>query len=1167
MFPQKSFGTCSLRPLLRDSSTWQNQLKNPCQEIKDAQKDGSFVFQLNDYEIRDDDLSAIPSFDFSELRSSTHFLYTAPEKKFPERACVFLFGRTPEGWSCCVRTTISPSILLEFEEDVKIGPSISNQVEAALRQAIVSENKWTERFCADPFKKKIYYAKKFHGYHPQTSSVTKKYCFLEIFFPTLNILRQASKLFKDFSEDRSVNVPWMAKLASGQRVVVRHAESCVNPILSFLLNADVKPCRMLAIDRWEPVTSGFVAYTDVEVIVNEVPGKPSAFRQLQTNQRIPLRYASYDIECLSAGNHFPSPTNQNDKLVCIGTTVRTGAAVYKAIHALEGCGVEEFNNKGVVESLLSNMKNKDGTFQQLDDFDRMTTYEGFPCSDELDVIEKWADFLILCDADVLTGYNTARFDDQYIAYRAILRCFIDRQGFSFGEVKSLLKSEHKRPPWSPLSSETALTRAFHLSRLVSVKCHLKHSTFASRAHGSSSYASLVIPGIITMDTLEYVRKEMKLREYNLGFVSHTVLKDNKLDMPIPEMIRRLRSDCTKQKLPVLMYCVKDSDLPLRILDKLLAFSNYMEFSNIMNVFLRDLFARGQLWRVTSQLARFARARGFRLNVAPKAADFIANFNETNRYSGGKVYEPVRGLHTSPVIILDFKALYPSIIIANNLCNTTLLKNGQEVPDGAVVKTFRTDLGEFRFQQTPVKGVQPLMCSTNLASRYEAKKEMKKAFAAGNEEEGKLQNARQLAIKVSTNSIYGFSGTDEKQNQNACLPLAATVTCIGQEIISQSKYWAESLFDKKAGKEEVAPGMYLESWVVQLFQKHRVADQLGRLGGMKVVYGDTDSIMVKIPHLSSSTADLKVAWKVGEVVSAVITARFASSSVHSDDAKHAIVLEMENVYCPYLALKKKRYAGLAWSEKTIQTDEPDTFGKGILTERRDFVLFAHDVFNLVLDEVLKRSDSSASQKVTNALNIIRNQFDRLRAGEVDLEKLVMTRQLGSEYKTNTVIQDVVVKRMLGRGENAPQSGERVRFLVYFDPDVHHKDSCLAEKVDSVDFVKARIEEEGSRIEIDYDYYLSSFRNGVVDLLMGVDPSNSHVVNNCFDAIKAQIWNSREGIKSLDSAPSTGTKPSISIVNCADPYAKLAGKMAAAKKRKDEKIDKTEAIIKKKCRKKI
>ena len=44
----------------------------------------------------------------------------------------------------------------------------------------------------------------------------------------------------------------------------------------------------------------------------------------------------------------------------------------------------------------------------------------------------------------------------------------------------------------------------------------------------------------------------------------------------------------------------------------------------------------------------------------------------DQYEGATVIEPVKGYYDVPVATLDFASLYPSIMMAHNLCYTTLL---------------------------------------------------------------------------------------------------------------------------------------------------------------------------------------------------------------------------------------------------------------------------------------------------------------------------------------------------------------------------------------------------------------------------------------------------------------------------------------------------------------
>ena len=84
----------------------------------------------------------------------------------------------------------------------------------------------------------------------------------------------------------------------------------------------------------------------------------------------------------------------------------------------------------------------------------------------------------------------------------------------------------------------------------------------------------------------------------------------------------------------------------------------------------------------------------------------------------------------------------------------------------------------------------------------------------------------------------------------------------------------------------------------------------------VIYGDTDSVMVKF-----GTNDIAEAMRLGKEAAAYVSTKFIAP----------IKLEFEKVYCPYLLMNKKRYAGLYWT-KPEKHDKMDC--KGIETVRRD-----------------------------------------------------------------------------------------------------------------------------------------------------------------------------------------------------------------------------------------
>lgn len=131
-------------------------------------------------------------------------------------------------------------------------------------------------------------------------------------------------------------------------------------------------------------------------------------------------------------------------------------------------------------------------------------------------------------------------------------------------------------------------------------------------------------------------------------------------------------------------------------------------------------------------------------------------------------EPKRGYYNDPIATLDFSSLYPSIIMAHNLCYTTLLtpssQHKLQLPEDQITRTPHNSM----FVKFPVrKGILPEILENLLTARKVAKAELKK------EEDPlkkKVLDGRQYALKVSANSVYGFTGA--QMGKLPCLEISA-----------------------------------------------------------------------------------------------------------------------------------------------------------------------------------------------------------------------------------------------------------------------------------------------------------------------------------------------------------------------------------------------------------
>ena len=110
---------------------------------------------------------------------------------------------------------------------------------------------------------------------------------------------------------------------------------------------------------------------------------------------------------------------------------------------------------------------------------------------------------------------------------------------------------------------------------------------------------------------------------------------------------------------------------------------------------------------------------------------------------------------------------------------------------------------------------------------------------------------------------------------------------------------------------------------------------------QVIYGDTDSVMVKF-----GTDDIAKSMVLGREAAEYVSKHFIAP----------IKLEFEKVYCPYLLMNKKRYARLYWTNPNSY-DKMDC--KGIETVRRDNCSFVKEIVQEALNQLLIKRDPDAA----------------------------------------------------------------------------------------------------------------------------------------------------------------------------------------------------------------
>ena len=613
------------------------------------------------------------------------------------------------------------------------------------------------------------------------------------------------------------------------------------------------------------------------------------------------------------------------------------------------------------------------------------------CKSEIELLEKWRDFMIVdVDVDVITGYNINVFDFKFMGKRAV----------KYGNH----------------------SRFFYLSKYIYHKTPLEESSFSSSAHGDRKSYKFNTCGNLIMDLYTYIVRNFKFRSLKLKNVAVEFFGDQdekkeKIDLPYQELFALYKEGTPEGLSTIAVYCARDCDLVLNIIKHTSMFVNLTEISRSSTTSLQDVEGRGQQIRIYNTILLFAHVNNFVVDY--KSHDALTS------YEGATVIPATPGFFATPISTLDFKSLYPSIIIAKNLCHTTLANNNDPnlkniLHDVHVASLYKKDNNDpynvkkrTSFCETYTfikheKGILPQICEKFLQDRGAAKKLMKNTKDPIKKS---LLNGKQLALKVICNSVYGFCGCTAN-GMLPCLGVAAVTTTYGRYLIETTK-----------------------KLVLANFKDRNV----------QVIYGDTDSVMVDF-KVAGNLDGVALAFKLGFEAGKYITSTFDSP----------IELEMESVEWPYLQYKKKRYVKKSFENPSLLSKYKLT-GKGIETQRRDVCPFVKNIYQKLLNELFD------SMNPVNCLRIFEDFLDSFVQCEIPFKDFIQSKKLKGQYANpESQIHWQVTQKMKKRCEGSEfKVGDRVQYVVCKPT---YRKQPLAEKGDDPTYVQEK------NIPLDMIHYL-------------------------------------------------------------------------------------------------
>lgn len=692
-------------------------------------------------------------------------------------------------------------------------------------------------------------------------------------------------------------------------------------------------------------------------IVGATPKNKHGFKYSQKKRTTSVQHEAQYMSTLSLEVHINSrgklvPNPEEDEVQCIFWATKSDE------NFQEGSQSDDSTVCGII------VVSEDGTLAE--QMRKQLQFEVMEETTELDAMVRMVEVVRNRDPDILTGYEVHGSSWGYLIERAR-----HKYDYNLCDEFSRMKSQ-------------------------------SHGRFGKDADrwGFNTTSTIRVTGRHMINIWRAMRGELNLLQYTMENVVWHLLHRR-----IPHYTHRTLSNWytsgrQRDLAKCLRYYTTRTKMDIQILEENELIPRTSEQARLLGVDFFSVFSRGSQFKVESIMFRIAKPENFVL-VSP-----------SRKQVGGQnaleclplVMEPQSAFYNSPLLVLDFQSLYPSVMIAYNYCYSTFL--------GRIVNWRGTNKMGFTEYRRQEKLLELLKDYINIApngmmyTKVEVRKSllakmlteiletrvMVKSGMKQDRDDKTLQqllNNRQLALKLLANVTYGYTSASFS-GRMPCSEIADSIVQTGRETLERAIAYIHSV----------------EKW------------------GAEVVYGDTDSLFI---YLKGRTKDQ--AFDIGNEISKAIT----------DMNPRPIKLKFEKVYFPCVLLAKKRYVGYKYESR--DQVKPDFDAKGIETVRRDGTPAEQKIEEKALKLLFETADLSQIKEY------FQTQCDKIMRGQVSVQDFCFAREvkLGSYSDKGPPPPGALIstRKMLEDARAEPQYGERVPYVVISGaPGARLIDRCVA-----------------------------------------------------------------------------------------------------------------------------
>lgn len=764
--------------------------------------------------------------------------------------------------------------------------------------------------------------------------------------------------------------------------------------------------------------------------------------------------------------------------------------------------------------------------------------EFITADDEIDMMAEFVTLIAKMDPDIVIGYNIHGFDYRYLDTR--FKLLVDPSG-----------------EWPA-----------ELSRTADAPVKIASRVWKSSGYGVNDTHVLKMCGRLSVDLMPVIKRDHKLTKYKLDVVSkHFLGSDSgKHDVTPEQMFKfyersmktyeRVQSGELESDSPeriesiadmsrVAAYAIQDSELVIDLFEKMNMWTSLTETSSVAGVTPYETFTRGQQCRVISTLYNMTSQEDTVLDM--RKPPVKRKFGEDNdideddeaiiKYEGGYVGSPETGLHDF-VHCVDFTSLYPSIMIAYNICLSTMNVHTSPIENkmfSGRVSKITSEMLEAHKNQTSMSSTLAIADGPKISDPRYSFENIQAAAKLENLDGEDLINMRSSKHVNTFDFIQGGADSDDEgenvdEEESDKKKKKAVVNVIPEgtkytfqfasndvlpgllprmvmNLINERKAVRKKQSELKKQKfEDGSDEENLRTLTIQVLESRQLATKVmansmyGFLGAQKAG---------KFPLPEGAMSVTARGRQLIKRVNAYVRDTYGGRIIYGDTDSSMFVLpnqvkkasdcfkwgtrlakEISDLFPPplkleleksmrILCLKKKKYAALIIKENGDFED--DMYIRGIVLARRDNCVFLKDIYEAILEKILYLAGPA------ECFQMIMGALSEAFSGNAPVEKFSVVKSLNSNYKAANFNMAVFAAECLRTG-CLVQPGERLEYVIVRDQsripteDETLKLNNLGLKMRLVDIWKHQ--DVATRSELDILYYVGHMIMNPLDQLFSV-----------------------------------------------------------------------------------